>query len=190
MSRKLDAELAEAAKVLDDTGEPDESPASGDAGAHEAGRSPGGATTPASAKRRNVGLLVVLLAIVVGTVTLFLFGFKAASVYAMPIDELLGRKGELLGRRVTIDGELVPGSLIKQTKPCEYRFKVTSKGSELEVRFPQCVVPQNFVDRPEGGVSVTSEGTLKPEGYFEAATIMAKCSSRYDPATRTMKKDG
>ena len=189
MSRKLDAELAEAAKVLDDTGEPDESPASGDSGEHDPAGGPAGAK-PAPAKRRNFGLLAVLLAIVVGTVTLFLWGFKAASVYAMPIDELLGRKSELLGRRVTIDGELVPGSLIKQTKPCEFRFKVTSKGNELEVRFPQCVVPQNFVDRPEGGVSVTSEGTLKPEGYFEAATIMAKCSSRYDPATRTMKKDG
>jgi cytochrome c-type biogenesis protein CcmE len=186
MSRKLDAELAEAAKLLEEPPEPAERDALGRSIADEPVPRPG-ALGAASPRRRNLGLLVALLVIVIGTVTLFLFGFKAGSVYATPIDELLGRPGDLVGRRVTIDGELVPGSLVKRTEPCEYRFRVSSKGKELEVHFPQCVVPQNFVDRPEGGVMVSSEGVLKPEGYFEAATIAAKCSSRYDPAARTMK---
>ena len=186
MSRKLDDELAEAAKLLDEPDAPAEVDSKGGSAADERGPRPD-APRAASPRRRNLGLLVALLTIVVGTVTLFLFGFKAASVYATPIDELLARRAELVGRRVTIDGELVPGSLAKRTQPCEYRFKVSSKGKELEVHFAQCVVPQNFVDRPEGGVTVSSEGVLKAEGYFEAATIAAKCSSRYDPATRTMK---
>jgi cytochrome c-type biogenesis protein CcmE len=189
MSRKLDAELAEAADLLDEPAEPEPSAvdAGGDAG--EPPPRPAGARAR-SPRRRNLGLLVVLLAIVTGTVMLFLFGFKAASVYAMPVDELLGRREELVGRRVTLDGELVPGSLAKRLDPCEYRFQLKSKGKQLEVRFPQCIVPQNFVDRPEGGVTVTTEGALKPDGTFEAATILAKCSSRYDPNTRSVKTDG
>ncbi|MBW2526434.1 MAG: cytochrome c maturation protein CcmE [Deltaproteobacteria bacterium] len=182
MSRQLDEELAAAAGLLDDDAD-----RSVDAVAvvesRSSARDEGGHTR----RRGHYGLLISLLVIVVATVTLFLFGFKEAAVYAIGVEELVERRTELAGRRVRIDGELVPGTLVKRDDPCEYRFVVQQNGQRLDVRFPQCVVPDSFRDRPEGGVTVISEGELEPDGTFVASTITPRCSSRYDPETRTMQ---
>jgi cytochrome c-type biogenesis protein CcmE len=189
MTSQLDAQLAEAAGLANESAgdEPVRTPQ-----AQKTEPTPPQQATPSRARhpRRQLGLLIGLLVIVAATVGVVLFGFSAGSVYAMPVDQLLGRKGELVGRRVRVDGELVPGSLVKRDDPCEYLFLIRSNGQQIEVSFPQCVVPASFRDRPEGGVMVTAEGALKEDGRFVAASILAKCSSRYDPKTREMKTDG
>ena len=48
-------------------------------------------------------------------------------------------------------------------------------------------MPDSLRDVPEGGVQVTVEGSLTPQGDFEATLVMAKCASRYDPSTHKMK---
>jgi len=97
-----------------------------------------------------------------------------------------------VGRRVRIDGELVPGTLSRRDKPCEFRFKVRANGKQLDIHYPQCVIPDTFRDVPEGGVMVTAEGKLTEAGHFDASLILAKCSSKYDPKTHSMseKKPG
>src|SRR5688572_32492475 len=113
MSRKLDEELANAIR---------ETEASSDAPA----------STPAVAKRvdavahkssasRNIGLLATLLVMVGAVVTLFLVGFKEAAIYALPADKLVASKAELTGRKVRVEGHLVPGPLEKRDKPSESR---------------------------------------------------------------------
>jgi cytochrome c-type biogenesis protein CcmE len=140
-------------------------------------------------KRANVGLLVTLLMMGIGIVCLFMFGFKEAAIYSMPVDQFLAQKDQHVDRRVRIDGELVPGSMVKRDKPCEYRFRMMgTDGAQLEVRYPQCIVPDTFRDVPQGGVQVTAEGTIDTAGHFEADLIMAKCSSKYDPDTHTMEQ--
>ena len=186
MSGKLDAELAEAAGLNQ------EPPPTAEDGApiQRPSEAPSEQPPVAKAARRHLGLLLTLLVVLTATVTLFLFGFKEAAVYAITVDQLLERRGELTDRRVRIDGELVPGSLQKRDEPCEYRFVLTSAGKRLTVSYPQCVVPDSFRDRPEGGVMVTAEGKLGKDGSFVAAVITPRCSSKYDPETRTMKPDG
>ncbi len=137
-----------------------------------------------AAPKANWGLLATLLVMVGAIVALFMFGFKDAAVYSIPVDKLLADGPT--GRRVRIDGELVPGSLARRDKPCEYRFRIKGGGRELDVHYPQCVVPDTFRDVPQGGVMVTAEGKLTPAGYFEASLILAKCSSKYDPQSHTM----
>ena len=56
----------------------------------------------------------------------------------------------------------------------------TKNGAVLDVRYPQCVVPDTFRDRPEAEVGVTAEGRLQRDGSFEATQIMAKCPSKYE----------
>ncbi|MBI4702694.1 MAG: cytochrome c maturation protein CcmE [Deltaproteobacteria bacterium] len=175
MKRDLDAELAVAARL----DEPDGAAAPPRAGM-AARRRP----------RRSLALLAALLLVVAAVVALVVFGFGGAAIYAMPVDELVSRRAELAGRQVRIEGELVPGSLRRREQPCEHRFLVRSRGAALAVRYAQCVVPDSFRDRPEGGVLVTLEGSLAPQGHFEASLVMAKCSSRYDPKARTMKGPG
>ncbi|MBM4360501.1 MAG: cytochrome c maturation protein CcmE [Deltaproteobacteria bacterium] len=136
-------------------------------------------------KKSSWGLLVTLLVMAAGLVALFMFGFKDAAVYSVPVDKLLADQASV-GKRVRIDGELVPGSLARRDQPCEYRFRVRAEGKELEIRYPQCVIPDTFRDMPQGGVMVTAEGKLLPAGHFEASLILAKCSSKYDPKTHQM----
>src|SRR5262245_54486678 len=139
MSRKLDDELAKAIAEGDDASQ-------GDAGAPTS--TDGLAKAAAPPKRqgsKNLGLLLTLLVMVGAVVTLFLVGFKEAAIYATPVDQLLASQEKLAGRKVRVEGELVPGSLVKRDDPCEYRFKVhgPEKSGELPVRYAQCVVPDS-----------------------------------------------
>jgi cytochrome c-type biogenesis protein CcmE len=176
----LDRELARAAR-LDPAShlaadEPQVTPA------RRASEPPG-----AARGRAAVGLLVVLLLLVGAIVGLVLLGLGEASVYSVRVDELVARRAELVGRHVRIEGELEPGSLGKRDRPCEHRFVLRARGARLMVRYGQCVVPATLRDEPEGGVLVTAEGKLTAAGDFEASLVLAKCSSRYDPATRRMR---
>jgi cytochrome c-type biogenesis protein CcmE len=177
----LDEELAQIAA--------DPAPLRGTPGIEDASNEamtvPGGAgpSSKPNESRGNYGLLATLLVMAAAIVGLFMFGFKDAAVYSVSIDKLAA--GDV-GRRVRIEGELVPGTLTRRDKPCEYRFKVKGSGKTVDVHYPQCTIPDTFRDRPEGGVLVTAEGKLTQAGHFEASLILAKCSSKYDPSTHKM----
>ncbi len=176
MSRKLDDELAEA--IVSTEGGP---------------ASTGAVARPVEEARRpppprSLGLLVALLAMVGAVVTLFLVGFKEAAVYAIPVDKLVASKADSVGRKLRVEGELVPGTLAKRDQPCEYRFKMHGEsGAEVPVSYKQCVIPDTFRDVPGGGVQVTVEGSLNAQGDFDATLVMAKCASKYDPSTHKMQ---
>ncbi len=131
-------------------------------------------------RKRNLLLLGVLVAIAAAIGALVLFSFQDAAVYAKSVDQLVASKDQLVGRRVRVEGVLVHGSLLKRDSPCEYRFKLQNNGATIDVRYPQCVVPDTFRDRPETDVGVTAEGELARDGSFEATQIMAKCPSKYE----------
>lgn len=193
MSKNLDSELAEAAGL--DGSKGDQSTVSADGplrGTNMSVPQPPEPRKEASARtaaKPNFALLGVLLAMAASIVCLFLFGFNEAAIYSLPVEQFMAKRSEMVDRRVRIDGELVPNSLMKRDKPCEFRFRIRGGGAELSIRYPQCIVPDTFRDVPEGGVMVTAEGKLRSEGDFEATLIMAKCSSKYDPKTHTMGED-
>lgn len=176
MSKKLDDELAQALSATS-ANEQQDAPAV---------VKPVVASPPKRTPTRNLALLATLLVMVGSVVSLFLVGFKEAAIYAMPVDKLLASKDSLLGRKVRVEGELVPGTLVKRDSPCEYRFSIHGTQAPLPVRYAQCVIPDTFRDVPNGGVQVTVEGGLTNEGSFEASLVMAKCSSKYDPNTHEM----
>jgi len=138
------------------------------------------------APKRNLGLLVALLVAGGGLVAL-VFSFKEAAVYAKSVDQLMAEKGRLAGRPVRVEGDLVKGTLVHQDNPCEYRFKMTSNGVQLPVRYGQCVVPDTFRDVPDMDVKVTVEGKLDGAGNFEATQVMAKCPSKYEMREKSKK---
>ena len=144
--------------------------------------------------RGSIGLLVALFAIVGVVVLVFMFGFKDAAIYSLPVKDVAANLDKYAGRKVRLEGELRPGTLVKRDQPCEYRFTVQAAGPggdahQVPVRYGQCVVPDTFRDVPAGGVQVTVEGSLTKEGHFEASLVMAKCSSKYDPSTHQMSQD-
>jgi cytochrome c-type biogenesis protein CcmE len=179
MSKKLDDELAEAA-LAGGAGGGEDAP-----GVAKPARA-ATARTDAPKAKKNLGLLLTLLAMVAAVVALFLGVFQPAAVYATPVDALVRQSGAYVGRKVRVEGELVPGTLVKRDSPCEYRFSIHKDDAKLPVRYAQCVIPDGFRDVPTGGVEVTVEGALSKTGDFEASLVMAKCASKYDPAKHEM----
>ncbi len=178
MSKKLDQELADALRDSNEAAAP---------AVTQAVASP--AVKPA--QRKNRAMLLTLLAMVGLLTTFFFIALKPAAVYAAPVEQILASQPSYVGRKVRIDGHLVPGSLEKRDQPCEYRFRVSgaAPAQQLPVRYATCVVPDTFRDRPEGGVEVTIEGALTKDGTFEATQLMAKCASKYDPKEHKMREE-
>lgn len=137
-------------------------------------------------RKRWVGAAVaVAIAMAAAAIAaLVLTGMQDKAIYSKPVDELLAHKAKFLGRPVRADGNLVHGTLVKRDQPCEYRFLIEKNGTELPVRFAQCVVPDTFRDLPDMDVAVTVEGELQPNDTFEATTVLAKCPSKYEMQQR------
>lgn len=136
---------------------------------------------PAGKKpRRELVLLAALLVIGGAILTLVMTSFDGAAIYSKTVDELVAQKDALAKRNLRVQGTLVKGTLAKRDSPCEYRFRMQKNGAQIEVRYPQCVVPDTFRDVPNVDVDVTATGKLASDGHFQASEIMAKCPSKYD----------
>jgi cytochrome c-type biogenesis protein CcmE len=121
-----------------------------------------------------------LLAIAAAILTLVMTNLNDAAIYSKGVDEMMAQKVSLADRNVRVQGTLVKGTLARRDSPCEYRFRMKKNGAEIEVRYPQCVVPDTFRDVPNMDVDVTATGKLSKDGHFQASQIMAKCPSKYD----------
>jgi cytochrome c-type biogenesis protein CcmE len=135
---------------------------------------------PSGRPRRELVLLGTLLAIGAAILTLVMTNLNDAAIYSKGVDEMMAQKDSLADRNVRVQGTLVKGTLARRDSPCEYRFRMKKNGSEIEVRYPQCVVPDTFRDVPNMDVDVTATGKLSKDGHFQASQIMAKCPSKYD----------
>ena len=136
-------------------------------------------------KRWTGPALAVGLAMGAAAVATFvLTGMQDKAIYSKPVDELLAQKDKFAGRPVRAEGNLVHGSLVKRDQPCEYRFTIVKNGAELQVRYPQCVVPDTFRDVPGMDVGVTVEGELQADQSFLATSVLAKCPSKYEMKQR------
>ncbi len=127
--------------------------------------------------------LAVGLVVAAGAIVAVVLTMMNGAIYSKTVDVLLAHKGRFVNRPVRVEGSLVHGTL-NHAKPCEYDFTIATKGVELPVRFPQCVVPDTFRDVPDMDVSVTVEGSLKADNTFEATSVLAKCPSKYEMRDR------
>jgi cytochrome c-type biogenesis protein CcmE len=172
---RLDEELA---KAVEDSEQATE--------AADGGEQPPAVARPAEAPaspRRSLGLLAALLVMSGGILALVMTGSDDGVVYGRGVDEL-GSTPENGDRKVRVQGTLVKQSLQRRDQPCEYKFRMQKNGKVIEVRYPQCVVPDTFRDVPGMDVDVTAEGRMTGDGYFLASNIMAKCPSKYDMKQR------
>jgi cytochrome c-type biogenesis protein CcmE len=138
-------------------------------------------------KRKNVGLLIGLLAIGGGMLMLVMTSFDNGGSWSRSVDKFVSEKDRMSDRNVKVTGMLVKGSLKKRDTPCEYRFELSKAEATLPVRYAGCVVPDTFRDVPNMDVEVTVDGKLDPAGHFQAAQIMAKCPSKYEMQERAKK---
>lgn len=125
----------------------------------------------------KVGVVFVMLG---GALALLWFSTSAedAFVYSKLVHEVQRNPAAVAGRELRVEGDLVPGSILFQESPCEYRFVLGSEGQKMSVRFPQCIVPDTFKDGM--GIKVTVQGKLSTDGSFLANQVIPRCPSKYE----------
>ena len=124
--------------------------------------------------------VAVVFTMLGGALALLWFSTSAedAFVYSKLVHEVQRDPAAVAGRELRVEGDLVPGSILFQESPCEYRFVLGSEGKKMPVRFPQCIVPDTFKDGM--GIKVTVQGKLSEEGYFLANQVIPRCPSKYE----------
>jgi cytochrome c-type biogenesis protein CcmE len=131
--------------------------------------------------------ILVVFTVLGGALSLLMFGSGAsdALVYSKLVDEVLTKPADFRGRELRVEGDLKQGSIKFRESPCEYRFTLGKQGKEMDVRFPQCIVPDTFKDGV--GLQVTVQGKLTDDGYFLANKVIAKCPSKYEMKERQQR---
>ena len=134
-------------------------------------------------------VIIGIPVLICGAVIAFLFlgtGASDAFVYSKLVDEVVANPAAFQDRELRVEGELQQGSILFREEPCEWRFVLTKNGTDMPVRFPECVVPDTFRDGM--GISVTVQGRIQQDGTFLANQVVPRCPSKYEMQQR--KKNG
>jgi cytochrome c-type biogenesis protein CcmE len=132
-----------------------------------------------------MALIIAAPIVLLGGVVGFLFlgtGASDAFVYSKLVNEVVADPAAFQGRELRVEGELKQGSILFREEPCEWRFVIAKNGTEMPVRFPECVVPDTFRDGM--GISVTVQGRIQQDGTFLANQVVPRCPSKYEMQQR------
>jgi len=132
------------------------------------------------AQRVSKKIVITVILIVVGFAVLFSVGLKGSLVYYLTVSEFMdpGRRTDL-GDHFRVNGNVLRGSIEKHQGRPGARFILTDGSKQLPVVYDK-EVPDTFVDGSEAVV----EGSLGADGTFVAATLLAKCPSKYEAQNR------
>ena len=118
-----------------------------------------------------VGGIIVIIALA----WLGFLGFKESKAYYVTVEEFNSMKPSLDGETFKLAGDVIEGS-IDRTKP-QMEFVIGSGKATIKVRYTgTAVIPDTF----KGGSKALVEGTVGPDGIFEAHRLEAKCASKYE----------
>ncbi|RKY64712.1 MAG: cytochrome c maturation protein CcmE [Candidatus Latescibacterota bacterium] len=121
---------------------------------------------------KKLKFVLAFAAAALGLSYLILMGLRGAKVYYLRVEELLSSP-ELWGKRVRVEGEVVPGS-VKRGKNLE--FQMAGGGRRVRV-IHTGPVPPLFGE----GKHVVVEGTYsRKEKAFLSGKILTKCPSKYE----------
>jgi cytochrome c-type biogenesis protein CcmE len=113
--------------------------------------------------------------IVAALVWLGFVGYQESKAYYITVEEFDAMKGDLKGQTVKVAGDVVDGSISRDRNPLE--FMISNNGKSMKVSYVgKDVIPDTFKD----GCKAVVEGSLSPEGVFQARRIEAKCASKYE----------
>lgn len=125
----------------------------------------------------SAGMKVLIGGVVVAAALLWLgfVGFQESKAYYITVDEYDSMKDSLAGKTLKLAGEVETGS-IDRSKP-RMEFVISNQNKKIRVQYiGKDVIPDTFQD----GTKALVEGTVSPEGVFQASHIEAKCASKYE----------
>jgi cytochrome c-type biogenesis protein CcmE len=126
----------------------------------------------------KIGIAIGLL--VAGLAVLFGVGLKGSLVYYLTVGEFLDRQVDATAlENFRVNGIVVEGSLEKPLNALGATFVMTDGTRQMPVAYGR-ETPDTLVD----GAEVVVEGSLGPDGVFNAHTLLAKCPSKYEAENR------
>lgn len=131
--------------------------------------------------KKNGRFMVGLVGVATVVTYLIWTGVSETMVYYLTPVELIERvEGDpsFHDVGVKVSGQVIPGSYKRQQGELLHIFDVHDLGDE-SVTFTveyRDALPDTFSE----DVEVVLEGRLRPDGVFEATTLLTKCGSRYE----------
>ena len=133
--------------------------------------------------KKNGRFMVGLVGVAAVVTYLIWTGVSETMVYYLTPVELLERvevDPTFHDVGVKVSGQVIPGTYHRGEGELLHIFTVKDLADEtatFEVEYRDAL-PDTFAD----DVEVVLEGQLRPDGTFEAATLLTKCGSRYEAA--------
>lgn len=137
----------------------------------------------AGRKKALIGSAVIILAFAY----LVYSSMQGTTMYYLTVGELLDRSEGTNSQQVRVAGKVQVGSIARDDKNMIVRFVALDDkdpGRTLRVVY-KGVAPDTFKD----DVEAVFEGKLAPDGVFQANVLLAKCPSKYEPATDNAEHD-
>lgn len=131
--------------------------------------------------KRDRRFLIGLVGVAAVVTYLAWTGVSDTMVYYLTPTELMAKVTDDPGFHdlgVKVNGKVVEGSYVREDNGLAHRFTVhdlENQDVKFEVEYRD-VLPDTFVD----GAEVVLEGRYRPDGVFEAHTVLTKCGSRYE----------
>jgi cytochrome c-type biogenesis protein CcmE len=128
--------------------------------------------------RRRVKFVSLGVGIALSMVALVVFAVNRPGgfVYYLDVTEFLADPAAA-GGGFRVNGKVEAGTIVRLPTGQDVTFVMTDGRSTLPVVY-HGIVPDTFVD----GADVVVEGSLGPDGTFQADTLLAKCPSKYEAA--------
>ena len=141
------------------------------------------ATSPRSLLAGNVKFFIAGGVIALAVAYLITMGLQGTTEYFLTVSELQAKGNAAQNQMVRVSGNLVPGSLTRESSGLAVRFLIADEAAAtpLSVVYKGGQVPDIIGDN----IEIVAEGKLDATGSFAATNVLAKCPSRLADATPT-----
>ena len=126
-------------------------------------------------RHKRLALILVGLAAIGVAVALVLNAFQSNLVFFYTPTEIADGKAPT-GRAFRIGGLVQPGSLQRTGDGTRVEFMVTDNAKTIQVAYTG-ILPDLFKE----GKGVVAQGTIQPDGSFQANEVLAKHDENYMP---------
>lgn len=125
-------------------------------------------------KRRLIAVLVIIIGVSAAAAVAMKALNENMLFFVSPTD--VKEQSLPAGKRFRLGGLVAGGSVSRASDSLEVKFIVTDGAASTEVRFDG-ILPDLFRE----GQGVIAIGELRPDGYFQAAEVLAKHDENYMP---------
>jgi cytochrome c-type biogenesis protein CcmE len=125
-------------------------------------------------KRRLIAVLVIILGVGAAAVVAIKALNENMLFFVSPTD--VEEQNLPAGKRFRLGGLVAGGSVSRASDSLSVKFVVTDGAASVDVMYDG-ILPDLFRE----GQGIIAIGELRPEGYFEAAEVLAKHDENYMP---------